>query len=76
MDRVKLNITVELQERWVPHFLGLLKRMQVLGQMGSSEIVRFFSDGDGDFRPTFTWDSDVEPARPHQTEHGEVFDAG
>ena len=67
------TIKVRMHKRWVPHFLGMLQRMQRLGEMGSSLLVKFYADGDGDYRPKFEWDIDVEPARPDK---GDVYDAG
>lgn len=63
-DRTNFTLRVDMEERWVPHFLGLLSEMESLGQMGSSRTLSFFSDGDGDFRPHFEWDVQVEPANP------------
>lgn len=50
---MKVTIKCDIQDRWLPHFLGMLKTMQTLGSFGSSRIVGLYSDGDGDFRPTF-----------------------
>lgn len=73
----KFTVEVEMQDRWVPHFLGMLKYMERLGSIGSSRRVTFLSDGDGDFRPKFSWDVDVEPAAPiHEEEGHRLYDAG
>lgn len=48
---MKFEITVEMEDRWVPHFLAMLKYMQQLGGMGASRKVSFYADGDGDFHP-------------------------
>ena len=50
---MKFTIECEMKKRWIPHFVGMLKIMQVLGGWGSSRVVGIFSDGDGDFRPKF-----------------------
>lgn len=76
---VKFTVECEMNECWVPHFLGMLKWMQKLGGLGSSRKVTFFSDGDGDFRPNFIWDSSLpEPKEPKEVKcNGDViFDAG
>ena len=67
-----------MKDRWIPHFLGMLHRMQVLGEQGSSREVAMFADGDGDFRPKFVWDVDIPPAIPTRTsKSGNVmYDAG
>lgn len=57
----EFTIKVKMKDRWIPHFLGMLKYMQTLGNIGSSRTISFFSDGDGDFRPKFEWDIEVEP---------------
>jgi hypothetical protein len=56
---MRFIIEVEMKDRWVPHFLGMLRYMQVLGSIGGSRMVSFLSDGDGDFRPKFNWDSEL-----------------
>ncbi len=77
-EKTTFNITVTMQDRWIPHFLAMLKQMQLMGSWGCTRIIRFVSDGDGDFRPTFEWSSDL----PVSTEYDEkdfderVYDAG
>jgi len=76
-ETTEFTIRVKMQTRWVPHFLGMLRYMQVLGARGSSRMVRFLSDGDGDFRPEFYWDVDTELAEPREDDGGNRFyDAG
>lgn len=77
-DSIEFTVKCRMRKRWVPHFLGLLKVMQRLGGFGSSRWVHFFSDGDGDYRPTFEFDADLpSPADGNQCKGGEVsFDAG
>lgn len=62
---MKFTIEVEMEDRWVPHFLAMLKYMEQLGSLGRSRCVSLYADGDGDFRPKFKWDrtlpSKVEP---------------
>lgn len=52
---VTFSINCEMSERWVPYFLGMLQLQQRLGSMGSSRAVALYSDGDGDYRPKFSW---------------------
>lgn len=68
----KFTVTCEMHERWVPQFLGMLREMQRLGCVGSSQNICFFADGDGDFRPKFDWDETMVAAQPI----GNKFDAG
>lgn len=50
------NINVSMEERWVPYFVSFLKRMEADGRIGHSEMLGFFADGDGDFRPSFAFE--------------------
>jgi hypothetical protein len=75
---MKFTIEVEMKDRWVPHFLGMLRYMQNLGNLGGSRMVSFYADGDGDFQPKFTWNEDL-PIDVHgvKDEDGnKTFDAG
>lgn len=81
----EFTIKCRMSERWIPCFLGMLKSMQVLGNLGSSRWVRFYADGDGDYRPKFEWDESLAvPANPLKMEEsrqsprsdGYDFDAG
>jgi hypothetical protein len=79
MENVVFTIRCEMRPRWVPHFLGMLRKMQRLGAIGSSRVVSFYSDGDGTFRPIFSWGSDLpKPALPNTESRGgdTLFDAG
>lgn len=65
MEETTIKIEVTMRTRWVPHFVGMLKTMQRLGSLGSSRLVGIYADGDGDFRPTFTFSENVpEEANP------------
>lgn len=78
VDNVTFTVTCTMRPRWVPHFLGMLKRMQYLGAIGSSRNTTIFADGDGDFRPKFEWScEDYVPAEPVSDKGGNaLFDAG
>lgn len=69
-ETVKFTIDVEMQERWVPYFLSLLHKMQSDGNIGHSEMLGFYADGDGDFRPRFKTDDSTLAylARKHKDE--------
>ena len=77
-NRKKFTIECNMEERWVPHFLSMLKYMQQLGSQGSSRNVTLYADGDGDFRPKFTWDeslpSNVKPIK--DVDGDRTYDAG
>ncbi len=75
---MKFVIKVEMQDRWVPHFLAMLKYMQFLGGIGSSRKVSFYADGDGDFRPKFEWSANLpSDSKPISDKDGNRFyDAG
>ena len=72
------TIKCQMEKRWVRHFLAMLKYMQQLGFLGSSRLVSFYSDGDGDFRPKFEWDSSLSAdALPVKDQDGNrSYDAG
>ena len=73
----KFTIEVEMKERWVPHFMSMLKYMEQLGTIGSSRNVTLFSDGDGDFRPKFKADIEFEIKEPVKDIDGSrIYDAG
>lgn len=74
---MKFTIECEMKDRWVPHFLSMLRYMQQLGSMGSSRFVQIYSDGDGDFRPKFEWDSSLpSDAKPKDQDGNRTYDAG
>ena len=75
---MKFTVKVEMTDRWVPHFLGMLAQMERLGSIGSSRTVSIFSDGDGDFRPRFSWgDMSIDLAPPKSLHDGAAhYDAG
>ena len=75
----KFTIEVEMGERWVPHFMSFLKKMENNGKSGCSRLIGFYSDGDGDFQPKFKSDISFERVEPHDS-HDSVchyhYDAG
>ncbi len=75
---MKFTIECEMKDRWVPHFLGMLKYMEQLGGLGGSREVSLYSDGDGDFRPKFKWGEELpKVAKPVQDSNGDrLYDAG
>ena len=62
MIKTDFFIHARMEERWIPHFIAFLKKMQENGERGHSETLAFFSDGDGDFRPQFEFlvDDEIE----------------
>ena len=82
---MKFTITCEMEDRWVPQFLGMLEKMEYLGNVGASRRVAFYSDGDGDYRPKFEWDKSSLPEpfkavgedlKKSPSDQGYFFDAG
>jgi hypothetical protein len=75
---MKIVIRAEMADRWVPHFRGMLDYMEQLGKLGASRTVSFYADGDGDFRPHFTWAEGLpEPAGPRRDDGGDrLYDTG
>lgn len=73
----KFTVNVEMEERWIPHFMSMLKYMEFLGNVGGSKNVTLFSDGDGDFRPKFQTNVEYEKKEPIIDNEGNRFyDAG
>ena len=73
----KFTIEVEMPERWIPHFMSMLKYMEQLGNIGSSRKVTFYADGDGDFRPKFKSEVEYETVEPVSDLDGRrLYDAG
>jgi hypothetical protein len=73
----EFTITVKMQERWIPHFMSMLKYMEHLGDVGSSRPVGIYSDGDGDFRPKFETDIEWAEKEPIINDNGNrLYDAG
>ncbi len=66
-----------MRERWVPHFMSMLKYMEQLGGLGGSREVGIYSDGDGDFRPKFNFSIDAAVVKPKSDDKGNrLYDAG
>lgn len=81
MDKEKtFNIKVTMKERWIPYFCSMLLEMQRNGKIGHSGIIGFYSDGDGDFRPKFEFDTEFERVDGYTENIPEdleiIFDAG
>lgn len=53
---MKFTIEVDMKDRWVPHFIAMLMKMEQLGNIGSSRSVCLYVDGDGDFHPKFKFE--------------------
>lgn len=79
-DNIEFTIKCKMKERWVPHFIGMLKLMENLGCLGSSRDVCFCADGDGDFRPKFEFEGELPDPAPGTWRMDEAetcfFDAG
>lgn len=77
-DDLTFTVTCKMKSRWVPYFLGMLRQMEFLGNLGGSRDIVFHSDGDGDYRPKFAWDRErlPLPALPDEQRGDTFFDAG
>lgn len=74
---MKFTINVEMKDRWVPHFLSMLKHIEYLGNIGASREIAIYADGDGDFQPKFKFDVDYEEMLPVRESGGNrLYDAG
>ena len=76
------TVTCTMEERWIDTFMSMLNKMESDGKLGHSEIIGFYSDGDGDFRPEFKSDIDwnkvegIDTERPTLSRLGILYDAG
>jgi hypothetical protein len=52
-ETVEFNIKCKMRKEWVNHFISFLKEMETNGSVGHSELLGFYSDGDGSFNPKF-----------------------
>ena len=75
---ITFTVTCTMKRRWAEQFIGMLDCMRRLGSMGSSRTVKFYADGDGDYRPRFRYLAPCHPAQPRVVEpNGDIFfDAG
>lgn len=48
---VKINLEITIPKRWIKKFVQMLVCMRWCSRRGSSRVVAFYADGDGDFRP-------------------------
>lgn len=77
MQEVTFTVQCTMNERWVNDFCSMLKTMEANGNMGHSEEVGIYSDGDGDFRPSFDFSIDFEKTKPViQDGTRTMYDAG
>lgn len=80
MSEVTFTIKAKMEERWVSHFITLLKHMEYLGSTGSSQTLAFHADGDGDFRPKFAIDISCKHEKPYKVDSKvnvqALYDAG
>lgn len=77
-DSATFAIKATMGKRWVGAFCSMLKRMEYDGNIGHSECVAMFSDGDGDFRPTFDIGVEFDETEPRRCDRrlSQVYDAG
>lgn len=83
MANKTFTIEVTMNERWVNDFCSMLHWMQSCGNLGHSSLVGFYADGDGDFRPKFTINTEWEKTKGIWRKDGNLssvpevmFDAG
>ena len=77
-------VTFKMKKRWLPAFYGMLSLMEKYGKAGCSRTIGMYSDGDGDFRPTFSVYANNKPVKldapdpkyPTSTQNILIYDAG
>lgn len=52
-DEIVCRISCQMRRDWMIKFFELLDKMEYDGNIGHSEQLTFFADGDGTFRPKF-----------------------
>ncbi len=73
----EFTIRVKMRERWIPHFMSMLRYIESLGSVGASRMVSIYADGDGDFQAKFEADVDWEIKEPIKDDDGDrIYDAG
>ena len=74
---VEFDVHCKMNKAWANEFMSMLNLMQSFGEMGCSDHIDIYSDGDGDFRPTFETDFKYTKRDAHRSADGDfVFDAG
>ena len=68
------GVFADMKPRWRQQFLDMLDSMAACGSMGCSRQVKFYADGDGDFRPQFAFDKSLYTPTTGQLKL--TFDAG
>ena len=58
MGRVRFNVEVDIEEKWVDDFCSFLRYIQFCGDVKNSSIVGFYADGKNGFRANFNIDKD------------------
>lgn len=58
---MKFIIDVDMEDRFIPAFLGMLQRMQYLGEISSDSKVSLECYGSRGFRPKFDWNVNFLP---------------
>jgi hypothetical protein len=78
MDNRKFIVECEVPERWVDDFCSFLEHLERNGNIGHSALVGFYADGDGDFRPKFTINTEYSKTQGRKTEWTPeaMYDAG
>lgn len=77
-DIVEFNLHCTMKRCWANEFMSFLSKMQEFGNVGHSEVVGFYADGDGDFHPKFTTDFNYTKTEPIKSKESEIilYDAG
>ena len=74
---VEFDVHCKMNKAWANEFMSMLNLIQSFGELGTSEHIDIYSDGDGDFRPKFDTDFKYTKREPHKSVDGDfVFDAG
>lgn len=70
----KFTIEAEMEERWIPYFMSMLKHMERLGALGEEEVVGIYSDGKVDFKPIFNFNFEFDLKEPTSFFNTKIYD--
>lgn len=75
---VEFDIHCKMNRAWANEFISFLAGLESCGELGTSQTVGFYADGDGDFHPKFSTDYKSIPRLPMMKENGIIYtyDAG
>lgn len=78
-EEVEFVVKCKMNKSCANEFLSFLATLSDNGKIGHSELIGFYSDGDGDFRPKFETNikyNRKKPIKSRELDSINFFDAG